>query len=256
MAKVVLINKDEIKAELALAGWMGAVSTDFEPDSENAYVNIAKHCIDSTHGVPTRGMRFIFEISEVSRVFSHEFVRHELGVIKVQRSQRFVSEDGFGYVTPDALLDIRCLVKVPIYSPDGALLTFVETWLSFNAYQDITSQMYKGFRTQGAKKEDARYVLSNATFTKLRVIANWEGMENGYSRRGCMRAQWEIRDVFELMKEEIEDAFPYLGQLLLAPCEKIGYCPEKKGCGRAPSREKFFNIYKMGMFYSEEGESC
>jgi len=249
MAKIVLINKNEIEKELKLAGWHASVSYDSKNFNETV---VAKHCIEAGHGTTTRGMRFIFEISEVSRAFSHEFVRHELGVYKVQRSQRYVNEDGFKYVTPDALVDIRVLAKIPLvtFDPVSNNYTYedtIETWLSYHDFQDIVKQMYTGFVKAGAKPEDARYALTNATFTKIHVIMNWEGLDQFCYRRCCTRAQWEIRDVAFQAKAEVTSVSEFLGNKLGAHCLKHGYCPElPKGCGIAPNKKDFLDTFLIG----------
>lgn len=242
--KVMFLNKGEIAEELQLAGWLASVSADYEPTLAGGHERVARHCINSTHGTPTRAMRFVFEISEVSRAFSHEFVRHELGLAKVQRSQRYVSEDGFGFVTPKGLMDIRCLVTVPIYNDEGFFINNVDTWLTFNQFQGIVRQMYEGYVAQGAKPEDARYALTNATFTKIRVSFDWEGLENFCMRRRCLRAQWEIREVADLIVAEIAKEDHLLAERLTAPCDKHGYCPEEKGCGKAPKKAEVLGAYK------------
>jgi thymidylate synthase (FAD) len=238
VAKVVLINKHEIEKELEIAGWMASVSTDSEAD----YTKITKHCINSNHGTPTRAMRFMFEISEVSRAFSHEFVRHEIGVGKVQRSQRYVSEDGFKFVTPRGIAKLLVPVTIPLYDSSGSKYGKGEviTYLGFDEFQDIVKQMYNGYVSQGAKPEDARYVLTNATFTKLHVCFDWEGLENFCFRRMCNRAQWEIRDVANQCRDEVMSINTFLGNKLGAPCDKYVYCPEVKGCGIAPTKESIF----------------
>jgi len=223
LAKVILINKAEIEKELAIAGWMASVST----DSTGDLTKIAEHCIKSNHGTPTRAMRFLFEISEVSRAFSHEFVRHEIGVGKVQRSQRYVKEDGFQYVKPAGIIHMT----VPVELPNGEFI-----FLTFDQFQDIVRQMYQGFILLGAKPEDARYALTNATFTKIHVSMDWEGIENFCYRRLCDRAQWEIRGVANQVKAEVMSVNEFLGNRLGSPCEKYGYCPEVKGCGKAPCK--------------------
>jgi thymidylate synthase ThyX len=132
---------------------MASVST----DSDSDYEKIAKFCLDSHHHTPTRATRFIFEISEVSRAFSHEFVRHEIGLGKVQRSQRYVNEDGFQYVTPAGIASVLVPIQVPIFDVNGNFEKNVMTWLDFDEYQKIAQQMYKRYVEEGIKAEDARY---------------------------------------------------------------------------------------------------
>jgi len=246
--KVRFVNSNDIDTEIKVAGWMASASY----DSKTEYATIGKKCINSGHGVPTRPMRFMFEISEVSRAFSHEFVRHEIGVAKVQRSQRFVNEDGFRYVTPKGIMDLSVQVRIPIIGDDqyfnqyGESVDYVYTWLAFSNFQDIVKQMYKGFIEQGAKPEDARYCLSNATFTKINVSFDWEGLQQFCLRRCCTRAQWEIRELAMMIIAEIRKVSPFLADKLGAHCHVHGYCPEEKGCGRAPSKEELCRFYQLG----------
>lgn len=248
MAKVELVNKDAIQKQLELAGWVAAVSTD--TDNKN-YEKIAEHCIKANHTTPTRGMQFVFEISDVSRAFTHEFVRHELGLGKCQRSQRYVKEDGFEFVTPPMLQDVFVCVKIPHITlsdtgPEFIDDGFIETWLTFDLFQSVVEQMYTGFMQAGAKAEDARYALTNATVSKIRVVMNWEGLKNFCMRRLCSRAQWEIRQVAALVAGEVTKANEFLGKQLGAFCQIHGYCPElPKGCGLAPSKEELFSAYQQ-----------
>jgi thymidylate synthase (FAD) len=57
----------------------------------------------------------------------------------------------------------------------------------------------------------------------------------------CTRAYWEFRELFsEFIKElsAYSDEWKTLSPLLFMPkCEVLGYCPEKKSCGRKPKKE-------------------
>ena len=47
---------------------------------------------------------YTFEIRDVTRAFTHQFVRNRLGSY-AQQSQRTVDMEGFGYYTPPAILE-------------------------------------------------------------------------------------------------------------------------------------------------------
>ena len=232
--EVKLINKDEIENELELAGWIASVSSDFDADTPAKKLRVAKHCIESNHGTVTRPMRFVFEISGCSRTVSHELVRHELGVAKCQRSQRYVSEDGFNYVTPDAIRNT--VVDVGIVDANANIIG--EFPLEFCDVQHIVRQWYNGAVKQGVKPEDARYVLTNATHTKFRLTFDWEALVNFCRKRRCARAQKEIRDLADTIAKEVTESCEYLGQFLTPPCEFYGFCQEKNSCGKYPKREE------------------
>jgi thymidylate synthase (FAD) len=146
----------------------------------------------------------------------------------VQRSQRYVNEDRFQYVKPAGLENKTIVLTVP--GTDGHIIS-----LDYDQFQDLVAQMYNGYIFLGAKAEDARYVLTNGTFTKLHVSFDWEALKNFCERRCCSRTQWEIRDIANLMRDEVSDVNEFLGKRLGAYCETHGYCPEVKGCGKAMS---------------------
>jgi hypothetical protein len=88
---------------------------------------------------------------------------------------------------------------------------------------------------QGAKAEDARNLLPNATKTNIVVTTNLRNLIHICELRLCTRAQKEIRQLFRLIKDEVTQNNKLLGNLLLAQCDRLGYCPEaSKCCGKKP----------------------
>lgn len=214
--KVTFINKDEVVKELELAGWMASVSK----DKDSNPLKVAEFCLKSGHNTPFRSCRFIFEIEGVSRAFSHEFVRHEIGVTKVQRSQRYVAEDNFKYVTPKKMDSFKTFINL-----NGTIVA-----IGYGDIQNIVESFYAQAIRKGIPSEDARYVLTNATCTKLRVAFDWEGLKNFCYRRCCEKAQWEIREVANLIREAVVSEFPFdISNILGKPCV-VGKCPEKISC--------------------------
>lgn len=68
-------------------------------DSNTAGGRIMRHCYKSGHHSVLEFADFTFRISGVSRVLTHQLVRHRVASF-AQRSQRYCMEDGFEYVTP------------------------------------------------------------------------------------------------------------------------------------------------------------
>jgi thymidylate synthase (FAD) len=232
--KVTLINGEELQKNLELAGWQAKVSYNSKTPNEK----VAKKCIESGHGTPTRGtMRFIFELEEVSRACTHEIVRHHEGFYPVQRSQRYVNEDGFKYVKP-SFYDGNVFIGVTI--PDDKSNHLI----SFDELQSIIEQFYSNSIVMGAKPEDARYALTNATHSKIRVSLSWEGLIHFCELRCCSRAQWEIRQVAYAMIAEVKKYSVYLANQLGAKCTRAGYCTEDNSCGAFPKKEEVLEGYK------------
>ena len=52
------------------------------------------------------------------------------------------------------------------------------------------------------------------------------------NERLCNRAQWEIKELCQKMREEVIAAEPAFADFLQPKCEHLGYCPEHASCGR------------------------
>lgn len=123
-----------------------------------------------------------FRISGVSRSFTHQLVRHRIASY-TQKSQRYVNESNFDYVIPDTIAKNDEALR--IYDKFMQNCRFV--------YQDLIKL--------GIPKEDARFVLPNATKTEIVLTANFRELRHMIKLRGGKEAQWEIRRVFiEILK--------------------------------------------------------
>lgn len=128
-----------------------------------------------------------FEISGISRACSHQLVRHRLASYS-QESQRYVSMEAPEWVVPPAI------------SADPEALAI---WERFTAG---VRQAYQMLRERGIRKEDARFVLPNATATRIVVTMNFRELLHVFRLRISPEAQWEIR---ELCVRMLELVYPY-----------------------------------------------
>jgi thymidylate synthase (FAD) len=232
------MNPEEVSKDcLKRIGWMASVSTNF--DKEEYYERVAKKCIEDGHKVPTYGFLFLLEISEISRVVSHELVRHEQGFYKVQRSQRYIKEDGFNYTTPKSVENL--LVYVPT----------LDINLHYDDLHDIVKRWYSGALEQGIKPEIARYALTNATHTKLHVAVNLEALMRFGNMRCCSLAQPEMQELAWEIKYAIAEVNPYLGSLIVPMCQKLGYCVDSRCCGKAETKKRIEELIEKGRMYEQ-----
>ena len=111
---------------------------------------------------------------------THQLVRHRLMAIS-QQSQRYVNEEHFEYVIPEAI-------------PQEYIDDFRN---DMNAIQ----QMYSKWRDRGLRKEDARYVLPNACKSEIVVSANFREWRHILKTRLSMKAQWEIRNICTAIRQ-------------------------------------------------------
>lgn len=138
-------------------------------------------CIE--HGYVT------FELDEISRVVTHELVRHRLASFS-QRSQRYVNEANPQYVIPDELKD-----------NNEAMEIYTNTMnLVWKAYTDL--------QKLGYKNEIARYVLPNSCETKICFTANFRSLRNFLKLRCSKRAQPEIRKMAYIMLDKLIEIAP------------------------------------------------
>lgn len=193
--------------------------------------------LDSGHLSPIEHACFTFGVEGVSRSLLAQITRHRIASFSV-KSQRYVSEasatkeeGGFGYIIPPRI-EALGPENVEIFKNQ---MSQIQKWYDF--------WVEKLGNSGESTNEDARFVLPNASETKLLVTMNARELLHFFSLRSCNRAQWEIRalatEMLRLVKAKapviFKDAGPY--------CLK-GACPEgKMSCGKsAEVKEKFRNL--------------
>lgn len=158
---------------------------------------------------------FVFHVSGISRVTSHQLVRKRIASFS-QQSQRYVNAINFDFITPPSITSAG-------YNEEYEKL--IEQLLNF----------YTQLVENGVPKEDARYILPNATTTQLIVTMNAHALIDFFANRCCTRAQWEIRELANKMLQEVKQVAPTIFRNAGAYCDFYGYCREEKSCGRAPT---------------------
>lgn len=162
---------------------------------------------------------FVFYVSGISRVTSHQLVRKRIASFS-QQSQRYVNAENFEYIIPDEI----------------NRSSFGE---KYKEIVNQTHELYQEMVSNGIPKEDARYILPNATSTQLIVSMNGHSLIDLLVRRICQRSQWEIQELAERMLEEVKKVAPAIFKNLGAYCDFHGYCPENShSCGRAPTLDE------------------
>ncbi|QDR78782.1 FAD-dependent thymidylate synthase [Sporomusa termitida] len=159
-------------------------------------------------------VNFTFAIEGISRVLTHQLVRHRIASYS-QQSQRYVSEHGFEYILPPAIAG------------------HPEAKVKYDRLLHQIQQTYDELVSLGIHQEDARYVLANATETKIVVTMNARSLLHFFEKRCCQRAQWEIRNLANVMLAEVRSVAPRLFAKAGPTCVTGGYCPEGAlSCGR------------------------
>ena len=178
----------------------------YDSDPKNP-LGLVKHLYKNGHHSVFEHIYFTFKIEGISRACSHQLVRHRHCSF-TQRSQRYCSEDGFDYVTPDTANPVHFMVDMA-----------------------SIKSLYKSYQDNGVPNEDARYILPNACATSLYLSCNLSELIHIANERLCTRAQWEIR---ELVKQMVALVDPEL-QFMLVPKCKSGRIICNSPCGKVSS---------------------
>lgn len=162
---------------------------------------------------------FTFGIDGISRVTTHELVRHRIASYS-QQSQRYIEEKNmFEYKIPPSVEKNDDLKKI------------------YREFMEKSFETYNYFVASGVAKEDARFVLPNAKEAKIIVSMNARELRHFFNLRMCTRAQWEIREMASKMCELVNEIAPNIFYSAGATCDELGYCPEGDfSCGRKPVR--------------------
>ena len=182
--------------------------------SENQVQTLVEKILGMGHFSTLEHVSFTFAVEGVSRVLTHQLVRHRIASYS-QQSQRYVKEHDFEFIVP------------PSVAANPAALE------KFNRLMEEVRVVYGELTAMGVHQEDARYCLTNATETKILVTMNARALFNFFELRCCARAQWEIRKLAELMLAEVRKVAPVLFSKAGPTCVSGGYCREGDlSCGR------------------------
>jgi len=135
-----------------------------------------------------------FRIKGGSRVFTHELVRHRL-MSPSQESQRYVEYGKTRAYT---------MVAPPTVKESG----YYERFMKLAAEAE---RLYSEMVAADIPKEDARYILPNATTSEIVISANLREYRHIFEVRCHPRAHWEIRliclEMLRILKRETPIVF-------------------------------------------------
>ena len=167
-------------------------------ESERIIEEVGRLCYNSIPGNPSIIKNWIkndhlsmvefgyatFKLTNVSRALLAQITRHRLASFQV-RSQRYVDETSFDFVTPESIADNEEAIDIYLSLMDDIRM----------AYSKLVSL--------GIKKEDSRMVLPNACTTQIMIGANFREWRHILELRLDKHAQKEIRDVCKIIYKEL-----------------------------------------------------
>lgn len=166
---------------------------------------------------------FTFGIEGVSRALSHQLVRHRIASFS-QQSQRYVSSLP---ATPAGQAGgERFAYRIP-----ATIAADIDLAACYRRLMDDIAACYRRLLEAGVPPEDARFVLPNATETRLVATMNARELRHFFRLRCCRRAQWEIRELAVEMLRQAKACAPLLFKNAGPAC-LTGPCPEgRMSCG-------------------------
>lgn len=168
---------------------------------------------------PLEFVDFIFLISNVTRAFTHQIVRHRVGVAFAQQAQRVVDMQGFSYMIPEKVLN----------APEDARIESVagvQTPLSiYEGTMDMISDNYRTLHDDfDIPAQDARGVLPTNVHTNILFKCNLRVLLEICHIRMCVRAQGEFQQVVLAMRDAASEVYPWVYNKMGPLCISKGIC--------------------------------
>lgn len=173
-----------------------------------------KHVIESGHGSVLEHAVYTFIITGVSRSFSHEFVRHRVGMSPSQLSQRYVDESQCRFVEPawfredpeahDLFMDHARNTRAAYVRMTELMMERVDREYPPDKFPLLT-------RTDRRKmaRQVSRELLPNYTETKLQATFNARALRHLFVLRGSLHADVQIRRVALAMYSKVRLLSPH-----------------------------------------------
>ena len=190
-------------------------------EEKNLSKKLIAELFKSGHLSTFEHVSFTFGIDGLSRVASHQLVRHRLASFS-QQSQRYVkmSHD------PDLPVEQTGAVVIP-----KTIKNNPEALKIFNDAVKNSQKAYADLINLGISKEDARFILPHGHSTRLVMTMNARELHHFFNLRLCRRAQWEIHELARKMLILCREKAPFLFEKAGPDCI-FGKCKESRFCGK------------------------
>ena len=204
---------DNLVAAAARICYSDAAASDLlERESEQLSARLLRELLRGGHHSPFEHASFTFWVDGLSRVASHQLVRHRVASFS-QQSQRYVKMDRPEVVVPPSVAS----------NPRAKELFESQVKAAFEAYKTLLAS--------GIPAEDARFILPHGWETRLVFTMNARELHHFFKLRLCRRAQWEIQELARLMLAECRKIAPVAFDLA-GPLCVADQCRESHPCGR------------------------
>lgn len=228
MGKVIILD-ETTKNPITLIGKRAGIcwNADIMDDEKN--YKRGMDCIKSNHGRTFEYVNVEMIIDGYSARVIREYYTHLAGSpTRLQASTRYIDytkNNGFEYVIPKS-----------IEKNETALVKYKALMKRINEDCIDLEKEYN------IPREDSAMCLPLGMTTKIVDKRNLRSLVDMSHQRLCTRAYWEYRELFnDICKtlRELSNEWEWIVDNLFVPkCEYLGYCPEKKSCGKAGKKNE------------------
>ncbi len=221
----VIILEETTKKPITLIGKRAGIcrGADIFDDIKN--YKRGMDCIMSNHGRTLEYVNVEMILDGYSARVIREWYTHLGGSpTRLQASTRYIDyEHGFNYVVPESVRNDE--KRYEIYT---------------EAIHQINKSLVE-LEDIGTPREDSALLLPLGMTTKIVDKRNLRNLVDMSHQRMCSRAYHEYRKLFGdicTALYKVSDEWAWIVDNLFVPkCDYIGYCPEKKSCGRVQKKE-------------------
>jgi len=170
---------------------------------------IIKTVILKNHLSVLEHANFTFSISGVTRILTHQLVRHRIASYS-QLSQQRTDSSELKFSTPPDIKNREDLL------------------IEYEELLNQCRELYKRLIERGISFGSARYVLPSSFETKIVATLNARSLFNVFAQRECQKEDWEFRLVARMMHVELMKISPFIFKYAGPLCQTKGVCPEGK----------------------------
>ena len=220
MGKVIILP-ETTKNPITLIGKRAGVCWGADiSDNEKNYKR-GMECIMAQHGRTLEYVNVEMIIDGYSARVIREFYTHIGGApTRLQASTRYINYNDFNYIVPKSIKN----------SKDN------EAWELYSSAIRVIKQTCANLENIGLPREDIAMLLPLGMTTKIVDKRNLRNLIDMSHQRMCTRAYWEYRELFNdicVSLSKVSNEWKWIVDNLFKPkCEVLGYCLEKKSCGR------------------------
>lgn len=220
MGKITILE-ETTKNPITLIGKRAGVCWGADTTDNEKNYKRGMDCILANHGRTLEYVNVEMIIDGYSARVIREFYTHIGGSpTRLQASTRYINYKDFNCIVPPSIKNNK----------DN------DAWILYSSTVNAIRENCRKLEEIGIPREDVAMLLPLGMTTKIVDKRNLRNLIDMSHQRMCTRAYWEYRELFrdicDALREVSSEWAWIVDNLFMPKCEQLGYCPEKKSCGR------------------------